>query len=139
MTSDADCIFCRIIAGEIPCFRLLEEKRVLAFMDINPANPGHALVVPKYHAPDLFSLPADDLTAAALAAQRVAGAVRTVLDPPGLNLLQANGPAAGQSVPHFHIHVLPRRLDDGLPMNWSLVPGDMAEIGDLAERLKAAL
>lgn len=139
MTTDADCIFCKIVAGEIPCFKLWEDERTLAFMDINPANPGHALVVPKNHAPDVFTLPAEDLAAVAVVAQRVAQAARAVLNPPGLSLVQANGPAAAQSVPHLHVHVLPRRTDDGLPLNWDLVSGDMQAIGTLAERMKAAL
>lgn len=139
MTTDADCIFCKIVAGTIPCFKLWEDERTLAFMDINPANPGHALVVPKNHAPDVFSLPAEDLAAVAVVAQRVAKAAQAVLNPPGLSLVQANGPAAAQSVPHLHVHVLPRRIDDGLPLNWDLVSGDMQAIGALAERMKAAL
>ncbi|MEO5337824.1 MAG: HIT domain-containing protein [Magnetospirillum sp. WYHS-4] len=139
MITDSACIFCKIVAGDIPCFKLWEDERTLAFMDINPANPGHALAIAKNHAPDIFSLPPADLAAAAATAQRVALALRAVLAPAGINLVQANGPAAAQSVPHLHIHILPRRADDGLALNWEPIPGDMAAIGELAARVRAAI
>ncbi len=139
MTREADCIFCKIVAGEIPCFKLHEDDATLAFMDINPANPGHALVVPKDHAVTIHDIDADALAAVARAAKRVAAAVEAELSPPGLSLYQANGPAAAQSVPHLHIHVLPRRDGDDLPMNWPLRPGDMDAIGALAEKIRARI
>lgn len=139
MAHEQECIFCKIVAGAIPCFRLAEDDRTLAFMDINPGNPGHALVIPKAHAPDLHAVAPDDLAAVIRMAQRVAGAIRAELAPAGINLVQANGPGAAQSVLHFHMHVLPRGLDDGLKLNWGLKPGDMAAIGALAERLKRHL
>jgi histidine triad (HIT) family protein len=139
MTLDADCIFCRIIRREVPSFRVFEDDRTLAFMDIHPANPGHVLVIPKLHSESLFALDPDDLTATVLLAQRVAQAVQKALQPYGLNIVQANGPGAAQSVPHFHWHVLPRAEDDGLLMNWPLQSGDMAAIADAAERIRAAL
>lgn len=139
MTLDADCIFCRIIRREVPSFRVFEDDRTLAFMDIHPANPGHVLVIPKHHSESLFALDPDDLTATVLLAQRVAQAVQKALQPYGLNIVQANGPGAAQSVPHFHWHVLPRAEDDGLLMNWPLQSGDMAAIADAAERIRAAL
>jgi histidine triad (HIT) family protein len=139
MTLDADCIFCRIIRREVPSFRVFEDDRILAFMDIHPANPGHVLVIPKHHSESLFALDPDDLTATVLLAQRVAQAVQKALQPYGLNIVQANGPGAAQSVPHFHWHVLPRAEDDGLLMNWPLQSGDMAAIADAAERIRASL
>ena len=139
MAQEQDCIFCKIVAGAIPCFKLAEDDRTLAFMDINPGNPGHALVIPKVHAPDLHAVAPDDLAAVIRMAQRVAGAIKAELAPAGLNLVQANGPGAAQSVLHFHMHVLPRATDDGLKLNWGLKPGDMAAIGALAERLKRHL
>jgi len=137
MSAAAECVFCRIIAGEIPCFRLYEDEQTLAFMDINPANDGHALVIPKQHARDLFSVSPESLAAVAATAQRVARAVDLAMKPEGLNLVQCNGEAAGQSVFHFHVHVLPRKVDDGLEMNWGLIPGDMDAIGGIAERIRA--
>ena len=139
MTSDPDCIFCRIVAGDIPSFKLLENDRVLSFMDINPASEGHCLVIPKAHAPNLHEADDESLAAVMSAARRVANAVRRALDPPGLSLAQANGPAAGQSVFHVHFHVIPRREDDDLLFNWETRPGDMDAIGQLAERIRAHL
>ena len=139
MNADPDCIFCRIVAGEVPSFRLLEDDRVLSFMDINPANEGHCLVIPKAHAANLFESQDESVAAAAAAARRVADAVRRTLDPPGISLMQANGPAAGQSVFHLHFHVIPRCVDDGLLFNWEPCPGDLDVIGRLAERIRANL
>ena len=139
MNTDPDCIFCRIVAGEIPSFKLLEDDRVLSFMDINPANEGHCLVIPKAHTPNLFESDDGSIAAVATACRRVADAVRRTLDPPGINLMQANGPAAGQSVFHLHLHVIPRRAGDGLLFNWEPQPGDLDAIGRLAERIRANL
>lgn len=139
MTLDKTCIFCRIIRGEVPSFRVFEDDRSLAFMDINPANPGHVLVIPKIHAETLFSLDEAWLTATTLAAQKVAKAVQKAFNPFGMNIVQANGPGAAQSVPHFHWHVLPRAKDDGLPMSWSLEAGDPQAVAAAAERIRAAL
>ncbi len=137
MSSDPDCIFCKIVSGDIPSFRILEDELTIAFMDINPANAGHALVIPRQHAEDLYSIDAECLSAVARSAQRVARAVERTVGPQGLNLVQCNGDAAGQSVYHFHMHVLPRAVGDELKMNWSIRPGDMKAIGELAERIKA--
>jgi histidine triad (HIT) family protein len=135
----ADCIFCKIVAGTVPSFKLAEDERSFAMLDINPANLGHALVLSRCHAPSLMTSRDEDLAAAMAMARRIAAAIETVLEPDGINLLQANGPGAAQSVPHFHIHVLPRRIGDALAMNWSLVPGDRAILAAVAERLRAAL
>jgi len=137
MITDPDCIFCKIVAGEIPCFRLCEDEATLAFMDINPVNPGHALVIARDHHPDLFAIPAGLLAATTATLQKVARAIQKTLDPAGMNLMQCNGPAAAQSVPHFHMHAIPRHDGDGLAMNWGLTPGDMEEIGALAEKIRA--
>jgi len=133
----ADCIFCKIIAGEIPCFKLYEDDATLAFMDINPANEGHSLIVPNAHSANLFEVSPAALSATTRTAQKIAIAIQEVLDPPGMNLLQCNGQAAAQSVQHFHMHVLPRQMGDELRLNWGLRQGDMAAIGELAERIRA--
>jgi histidine triad (HIT) family protein len=135
--TDANCIFCRIVAGTIPCFKLYEDEATIAFMDINPANEGHALSVAKGHWPTLHDIPAEVLGQVAVTAKRVATAVNKTLAPDGINLIQANGPGAAQSVPHLHIHILPRWKDDGLHINWHPKPGDMAAIRALYERIKA--
>ena len=139
MTTDPNCIFCKIIAGTIPCFKLYEDTKTLAFLDINPANPGHALVVPKTHAQNLYSSADADLAAVMASTRRVASAIEAVVKPYGLNLLQANGPGAAQSVFHLHVHIIPRMKDDNLTMNWPLKPGDKAALGELAERIRAKL
>ena len=139
MDREPDCIFCRIVAGEIPSFKLFEDEATLAFMDINPANEGHALVIPKEHTSDLYSVPEEALARTVVAARKVAAAVAKTLNPDGLNLVQCNGPAAAQSVMHFHVHVLPRVKSDGLSMNWGLKLGDIEAIGRLAERIRANL
>ncbi len=139
MTADADCLFCKIIAGEIPCFKLFENDETLAFMDINPANEGHALVIPKEHAADVYAVSDAAITTTVKTAKKIAAAIDKTLNPDGLNLLQCNGPAAAQSVFHFHMHVLPRSEGDELKLNWGLKPGDMDAIDALAERIRGNL
>lgn len=139
MSTDADCIFCKIIAGEIPSFKIYEDDATLAFMDINPANEGHALVIPKEHAADLHAVSEAAITATVVSAKKVAAAIDKTLRPEGINLLQCNGAAAAQSVLHFHMHVLPRKNGDDLKLNWGLEPGDMESIGRLAQRIGANL
>ena len=137
--TDGSCIFCKIVAGQLPCFKLFEDETTIAFMDINPVNPGHALAVAKGHWPTVDVIPADVLGDVARAAQRVAKAALAALEPTGVNLLQSNGPGAGQSVPHLHVHILPRYPDDKVRLNWVYEPGDKAEIAAICERLKAVL
>ena len=132
---DDDCIFCKIIRGEIPCFKVLEDADVLALMDVNPIAPGHVLVIPKHHAKDILETPLDCVGKVFAGAGRAARAVQKTLAPDGINILQANGPGAKQSVFHLHVHVIPRGMDDGLSMNWELAPGDMDQIGRLAEQI----
>lgn len=137
--TEANCIFCRIVAGQIPCFKLLEDGETIAFMDINPVNPGHSLAVAKGHWPTVDVIPSDVLGAVSVTAQKVAKAVISELKPNGVNLLQANGAGAGQSVPHLHIHIMPRQPNDGVALNWDYKPGDRAEIEAIYRRLKAVL
>ncbi len=136
MSASQDCIFCKIIKGEIPSFKVYEDDDTLAFMDINPASDGHALVIPKAHAEDVHAITDDSISRTVVAAKKVAAAVEKTVTPGGINLVQCNGPAAGQSVFHFHMHVLPRREGDDLKLNWGLRPGDMDAIGKLAEKIK---
>jgi histidine triad (HIT) family protein len=139
MAQDPACIFCKIVAGKIPCFKLYEDGETLAFMDINPVHDGHCLVIPKAHFPTVFETPPEVFAAVARSTARVASAVRRAVALDGLNLLQANGPGAAQSVLHFHLHVLPRRNGDELKMNWTPEPGDSARIAQIAERIRSAL
>jgi histidine triad (HIT) family protein len=135
----SDCVFCKIVAGAIPCFKLYEDEATVAFLDINPVHPGHSLVITRNHAPTLMESDDADLARALPVARRIAQAVASVVAPDGISLVQANGPGAAQSVPHFHIHVLPRRNGDELKVNWDPEPGDMGEIAAMAEKLRAAL
>jgi histidine triad (HIT) family protein len=106
--AEADCLFCGIVDGSIPSETIDSDERTVAFMDINPATPGHALVVPRAHSADLLEIGPEDLSATTLAAQRLARRMKDVLGPDGINLINACGAAAWQTVFHFHIHVVPR-------------------------------
>jgi histidine triad (HIT) family protein len=139
MDSDPNCVFCKIVAGQIPSFKLCEDEATLAFMDINPAHDGHCLVISKEHYPTIFEIDEDALSAVARTVRKVAGAVNRALSPDGLNLVQANGEGAKQSVQHFHVHVLPRRLGDALKLDWELKPGERERIAALAEKIRACL
>jgi histidine triad (HIT) family protein len=133
----ADCVFCLIRDGKIPSAKVYDDQRTLAFMDINPLSRGHCLVVPKAHAAMLYDVETEDLRAAIATAKKVAGAIRKALNPDGLNLLQANGAAAFQSVPHFHLHLIPRWTNDGKGFDWKEVPGNREEIMGTADRIRA--
>jgi len=132
-----DCIFCKIIAGEIPAVTVLDEEQVLAFMDINPSSPGHMLVTPKKHAENIFEISEGDLAAVIRGVKRCATAVKEALKAEGVTVLQLNGKASDQIVPHLHIHIIPRWENDGLPVSsWEMKPGDMEEIKDIAGKVK---
>ena len=139
MKTDANCIFCKIVAGQMPCFKLLEDAGTLAIMDIYPANDGHCLVLSKEHFPTVFDISDEAFTAVSYSVHHVARAVNQALSPLGLNLIQANGPGAQQSVQHFHIHVLPRKPGDDLKLNWGVMAGDPDTIAAVAEKIRAKL
>jgi histidine triad (HIT) family protein len=134
-----ECVFCRIRDGQIPSVKIYEDGATLAFMDINPLNTGHCLVVTKRHAATIWDAEVSDLQAAIATAKKVATALRATVKPDGLNMLQANGAAAFQSVAHYHLHLIPRWAGDGKGFDWKLVPGDRAQIAATGERLRAAL
>ncbi len=134
-----DCVFCKIRDGQIPSFKIYEDSRTLAFMDINPLNPGHCLVITKSHAATIFDVEVLDLQAAIATTKKVAHAVKGAVQADGINILQANGAAAFQSVLHFHFHVIPRFNNDGKGFDWKLVPGDKQQIGMTGERIRAVL
>jgi histidine triad (HIT) family protein len=133
--SDPDCIFCRIIAGEVPAMIVDQDERTVAFMDIQPATRGHALVVPRRHARNLLEIETDELEAAIVAAQRLARRMPDRLGVDGVNLLNSCGRAAWQTVFHFHIHVIPRYEGDPLQLPWTPRPGDPDEIAAAAAAL----
>jgi histidine triad (HIT) family protein len=133
--ADPECIFCKIVAGELPAFVVDEDERTIAFMDIAPATRGHALVIPRAHSTDLLSVEREDLSAVALAAQRLAQNAKERLGADGVNLLNSCGRAAWQTVFHFHVHVIPRYDDDPLRLPWVPVEGDRAQIQAAAQEL----
>ena len=133
--ADPDCLFCKIVAGELPATIVDQDERTVSFMDINPATRGHALVVPRAHATDLLEISGEDLSACAVAAQRLAARAKENLEADGVNLINSCGRAAWQTVDHFHFHVIPRYRDDPLKLPWSPAPGDPEEIEAAAKEL----
>jgi histidine triad (HIT) family protein len=132
-----ECIFCKIVSGEIPAVKVLDEELVVAFMDINPSSKGHMLVVPKNHAENIFEIPESDLATLIKAVKKCAVAAKDVLRAEGVTILQLNGKASDQIVPHLHIHVIPRWENDGLSVStWEMKPGDMEEIQDIARKIR---
>ena len=133
--SDPDCLFCKIVAGEIPSTRVDEDERTVAFMDINPATRGHLLVVPREHVTDLRDIAAEDLNACLATAQELARTMGDKLGADGVNLLDSCGTPAWQTVFHFHVHVIPRYDGDPLRLPWRPAPGDEGEIRAAGEAL----
>ena len=133
---DPDCLFCKIIAAELPSQRVDEDERTVAFMDISPATRGHALVVPRNHAANLLEVDPDDLSAVAVAAQRLARRAVQRLGADGVNLINSCGAVAWQTVFHLHMHVIPRFQNDPLKLPWVPSPGDASEIAATAELLR---
>ena len=138
MAADPDCLFCKIVAGEVPSTRVHEDERTIAFMDINPATRGHLLVIPREHATDLRDIPAEDLHACLDVGQRLARTMEDKLGADGVNLLNSCGRSAWQTVFHFHLHVIPRYDNDPLRLPWQPQPGDKDEIAATAGELGAS-
>jgi len=133
---DPNCIFCKIVAGEIPSQIVAQDELTISFMDVAPATRGHALVVPRRHSRDLYEIDDEDLTAVVLAAKRLAQRARERLGADGVNLINSCGPAAWQTVFHFHVHVIPRYEGDPLRLPWVPTPGDPSEIAAAAAGLR---
>lgn len=133
------CLFCRLVKGEIPSARVYEDDLVIAFMDIAQVNPGHILIATKRHATNLFEITPEEAAAVMQTAQKMAEAVRIAFNPPGLTLLQANGKEGEQTVFHFHLHVLPRHANDGVGLNWERKEPGADVLKDYAQQLRAAL
>ena len=134
-----DCVFCKIRDGEIPSLKVYEDEHTLCIMDINPLTRGHCLVLTKSHAPTIWDADLADLQAAIATAKRVAEALKAAVQPDGLNMLQANGAAAFQSVFHYHLHLIPRWNNDGKGFDWRLVPGDREQIMKIGDKLRTHL
>ena len=135
-----DCIFCKILSGDIPSVKVYEDDRVFAFMDINPLNDGHLLIIPKTHAATIHEITEADFAAVMSATHKLAAAVKKALNPDGINLMQLNGEAANQVVPHLHVHIVPRWSGDDLAIcKWDLVAGDMEKIHGVGKKIVEAL
>jgi histidine triad (HIT) family protein len=130
-----NCVFCRIVAGEIPCHRVDEDESTIAFMDIGQVNPGHVIVAVKPHAETVMDLTPDQAGAAFRTARRIARAVEAAFEPEGITILQANRPAGAQTLPHFHMHVVPRHTDDGLVITWPVKHPPSDELAAYAQRI----
>jgi histidine triad (HIT) family protein len=135
MPSDPNCLFCKIVAGEVPSTRVHEDERTIAFMDINPATRGHLLVVPREHFADLLEIDDEHLAACARAAKALAARMTERLGADGVNLLNSCGGPAWQTVFHFHVHVIPRYEGDPLRLPWTPAPGDRDEVAAAARDL----
>ena len=135
----SDCVFCKIVAGQIPSTRVFEDEHTVAFMDLGQVNPGHVLVAVKKHADNLYAL--DDVQAAAVArtSTRVARAIRDAFAPAGLSVYQANGKAAGQTVFHYHVHLLPRHDADGMELTWPVKNPSREKLEGYAEEIRRKL
>ena len=134
-----DCVFCRIVAGQIPSTRVFEDEHTLAFMDIGQVNPGHVLVAVKRHAANIYELDDAQATAVARASARVARALEAAFKPEGLSVYQANGKAAGQTVFHYHVHLVPRQDGDGMNLTWPVKNPPREKLEEYAARIRGAL
>jgi len=135
-----DCIFCKIVRGDIPSVKVYEDHRVFAFMDINPLNEGHLLIIPKAHGATIHDITDADFVAVMSATHKLAAAVKKAVNPEGINIMQLNGAAANQVVPHLHVHIVPRWSGDGLTISeWDPVPGDLEKVKAVGKKIREAL
>ncbi len=136
-----DCIFCKIVKGEIPCTKVYENDDVLAFADINPIRDGHTLIIPKVHAENIWEISGESLTAIHLASRKVAAAMKKALEPEGIAFVQLNGRGVNQIVMHYHLHLVPRpKGAPELPLTgWEMIPGDMEKIKEIADDIAGAV
>jgi histidine triad (HIT) family protein len=133
------CIFCKLVAGDIPCAKVFEDAHTIAFMDLGQVNPGHVLVALKRHTPTLLDCTPDEAAALMRTAHLVAHAVKATFNPPGITLLQANGKEGDQTVFHVHMHVVPRHGNDGIALSWPRKEPAFEVLQSYAQRLSAAL
>ena len=136
---DPDCVFCKIVAGELPCVKIYEDDHVLAFMDINPTSVGHMLVIPKGHYDGLLSMPVAELKSVASVLPKLAAAAVKAVDAEGFNVLQSNSPCAGQVVMHAHFHIVPRRTGDGIGLGFRQAPPREDDLEKTAQAIRSEL
>lgn len=138
-SAPGSCLFCRIVAGELPAAKVYEDDLTVAFMDIGQVNPGHVLVASKRHAVTVLDLTPEEAAAVMQTAQRIAQAAQRAFEPDGITLFQANGAAGGQTVFHFHMHVLPRHDHDGLELTWPRKEPAVHLLQGYAQQLQAVM
>lgn len=136
---DADCVFCKVVAGELPCTKVYEDDHALAFMDINPTSRGHLLVIPKGHYESLLSTPVDELKKIVSVLPKLAAAAVKAVDAEGFNVLQSNSPCAGQVVMHAHFHIVPRRTGDGIGLGFRQAPPFNDDLEETAKAIRSRL
>lgn len=134
-----DCVFCKIVAGQIPATKVAEDDACVAFMDIGQVNPGHVLVAAKAHAENVYALDEAQAAGIARAVVRISRAIRAAFAPEGLSVYQANGAAAGQTVFHYHVHLVPRHANDGMAFTWPVQNPPREALEAHAARIRAAL
>ena len=134
--TNTDCIFCKIANGEIPSHTLYEDGECRVIFDISPASKGHAIILPKKHAANIFEISEEDASKIYVVAKKVAAALSEELHCDGVNILQNNGEAAGQTVFHLHMHIIPRYKDDTVNIKWNPTNPDEALLDQLSEKLK---
>lgn len=130
-----DCIFCKIVKGEIPCYKVYENEKVLAFLDIYPANYGHILVIPKEHYNNILDVDENDLSEVIKVVKKICEVLTILVDPDGINILQSNNPAAGQVINHIHFHIIPRFSNDKVTFHWEHQKLEKQQFEELANRL----
>jgi histidine triad (HIT) family protein len=135
----SDCVFCKIVAGQIPSTRVFEDEHTLAFMDLGHVNPGHTLVAVKKHAANVFELEEAQVEAIARATVRISRALKKTFEPEGLSVYQANGKAAGQTVFHYHVHLLPRHAGDGMELVWPVKNPPREKLEEYAAKIRSNL
>jgi histidine triad (HIT) family protein len=135
MMGTEECIFCKIVAGEIPCYKIYEDKFVLSFLDIGPLSPGHTLVIPKLHCNLLDNCPPEILSSLAISVSKIARAVQLAVGSEGYNVLSNNGRAAGQLVDHLHFHIIPRNTADGVFAKWNASSYGENEATEIAKKI----
>jgi histidine triad (HIT) family protein len=135
----SDCVFCKIVAGQIPSTRVYEDEHTLAFMDIGHVNPGHTLVAVKKHAANVFELDEAQAQAIARAVVKISRALKKTFEPEGLSVYQANGKAAGQTVFHYHVHLLPRHAGDGMELVWPVKNPPREKLEEYAAKIRGSL
>jgi histidine triad (HIT) family protein len=136
-----DCIFCKIVKGEIPCFKIYEDEKVISFLDINPVSQGHTLIIPKIHAANLWEIQEEDLMAVQLAAKKIVNAMKSTFDLLGVVCMQLNGRGVNQLVMHYHLHLVPRSEGESMlsVSSWDQKPGNPEAIAGLAEKIASRL